>query len=67
MHAVTCGSCAHRIVQDLKHSRLVLTDEAKPFLSAGTPEAQLFTIIDADGSQLSELKVRLGQNLSTWC
>lgn len=45
--------------KDLKHSRLVLTDEAKPFLSAGTPEAQLFSIIDADGSQLSELEARL--------
>ncbi len=44
--------------QDIKHSRLVLTDEAKSYVAAGSPEAQLFRAIDAEGTSMAELKVR---------
>ena len=44
-------------MQDLKHSRLVLTEEARSYVEAGSPEAQLFRAIDADGTPRSELQV----------
>lgn len=43
--------------QDVKHSRLVLTEEARSYLDAGSPEAQLFRAIDADGTPMADLKV----------
>lgn len=58
------GSLAHSVrliflVQDVNHSRYVLTDEAAGYLGVGSPEAQAFNSIPADGTTLAALKVRL--------
>jgi len=44
-------------MQDIDHSRYVLTDEATSYLAAGSPEAQVFNIVPAEGLPLTELKV----------
>ena len=44
-------------LQVIDHSRFVLTDEAKEYLSAGSPEAQTFNAVPASGIGLHELQV----------
>ena len=44
-------------MQDISHQRYVLTDESKKYLEAGSPEAQLFKAIPAEGITLAALKV----------
>jgi PheRS DNA binding domain 1 len=45
--------------QEVKHSRLVLAADSRPYLDAGTPEAQVFRVLDDAGTPMSELKVRI--------
>jgi hypothetical protein len=45
-------------LQDISHSRFVLTSEAQAYLTAGSPEVQLFNAVPADGITLAQLKVR---------
>lgn len=47
------------LLQDISHSRFVLTSEAEVYLTAGSPEVQLFNAVPADGVTLAQLKVRL--------
>ncbi len=44
-------------LQDIDHFRYALTEEASSYLSAGSPEAQVFNIVPADGLPLPQLKV----------
>ena len=48
--------------QDIAHSRYVLTTEAEAYLTAGSPEVQLFNAVPADGISLAQLKVRMDQD-----
>ena len=43
--------------QDIDHTRLDLTDEAKQYVGAGSPEAQVFEAVPEEGLPLPELKV----------
>jgi hypothetical protein len=45
-------------VQDIDHFLWVLSDEAKAYLELGTPEAQVFNLVPAEGLLMSTLKVR---------
>lgn len=45
--------------QEVKHARLVLAADSRPYLNAGTPEAQVFRVLDDAGTPMSELKVRI--------
>ena len=48
----------HHILQDIDHSRWALTDEARGYLDTGSPEAQVFAAVPADGGiALPALKV----------
>jgi hypothetical protein len=49
--------------QDIDHFKYVLTDEAQTYLTAGSPEAQVFHAVPADGITLAALKV----GLLLWC
>lgn len=44
-------------LQDIDHSRLALTEEARLYLEAGSPEAQVFNAIPESGISLADLKV----------
>lgn len=44
-------------LQDIDHSRLALTEEARLYLEAGSPEAQVFHAIPEAGITLTDLKV----------
>ena len=44
-------------VQDIAHSRLKLTSEAEGYLQSGSPEAQVFAAVPADGCPVTQLKV----------
>lgn len=46
-------------MQDVDHTRLDLTDEAKQYVAAGSPEAQVFAAVPEDGLPLPELKVHV--------
>lgn len=49
----------HTQPQDTDHSRLVLTEESKAYVAAGSPEAQVFNAVPAGGGiSLADLKVR---------
>mgnify|MGYP001807217653 CR=1 FL=1 len=50
---------AHRPAQDIDHFRYALTEESQTYLTAGSPEAQVFAAVGADGISLAELKVRV--------
>ena len=52
------GHIATQRPQEKKHSRLVLAADSRPYLDAGTPEAQVFRVLDDAGTPMSELKVR---------
>ncbi|GLI62444.1 hypothetical protein VaNZ11_005065 [Volvox africanus] len=46
--------------EDIDHFRYVLTDEAQGYLTAGSPEAQVFNAVPAgEGITLAELKARV--------
>lgn len=45
-------------LQDIDHFQWVLTDEAKGYLEKGSPEAQVFNAVPADGIAMAALKVR---------
>lgn len=45
-------------LQDIDHFRYVLTEEGTGYLASGTPEAQVFHAVPADGLPLAELAVR---------
>jgi phenylalanyl-tRNA synthetase alpha chain len=45
------------VLQDISHQRYVLTDESKSYVEAGSPEAQLFNAVPAEGITLTALKV----------
>lgn len=47
-------------LQDIKHSRYNLTEEARGYLGPGTPEFQLFSAVPPAGAPLAELKSKLG-------
>jgi hypothetical protein len=47
-------------MQDIDHSRYVLSDEASSYISSGSPEAQVFNAVPADGLPLAQLKVSDG-------
>ncbi len=44
-------------MQDIDHFRYVLTEESQGYLTAGSPEAQVFNAVPAEGITLAELKV----------
>jgi hypothetical protein len=44
--------------QELRHSKLVLAADSRPYLDAGTPEVQVFRVLDDAGTPMSELKVK---------
>ncbi|KAF8072572.1 Phenylalanine--tRNA ligase alpha subunit [Scenedesmus sp. PABB004] len=46
-------------MQDISHSRYVLTPEAESYLTDGSPEVQLLAAIPQDGIALAELKASL--------
>lgn len=51
--------------QDNLHSRWQLTDEAKGYVEAGSPEVQLFNAVPAgEGIALSELKEKVSATIS---
>lgn len=52
-------------LQDISHSRYVLTAEAEAYLTAGSPEVQLFNAVPADGISLAQLKVQPNPDLAT--
>ncbi len=54
-------ACCNNVlrVQDIDHSRWVLTDEAKGYLAAGTPEAQVFALVPPEGITMAAIKVRV--------
>lgn len=43
--------------QDINHARLNLSSEAQGYLASGSPEAQVFGAVPADGCSLADLKV----------
>ncbi|KAL6766885.1 TSF3 [Auxenochlorella protothecoides x Auxenochlorella symbiontica] len=47
------------LVEDIDHSRLALTEEARLYLEAGSPEAQVFNAIPESGISLADLKAKL--------
>ncbi|WIA08468.1 hypothetical protein OEZ85_007905 [Tetradesmus obliquus] len=51
-------------VEDISHSRFVLTSEAQAYLSAGSPEVKLFNAVPADGITLAQLKSQLPGDVS---
>ncbi|KAK1364761.1 Phenylalanine--tRNA ligase [Heracleum sosnowskyi] len=46
--------------QDIKRDSLVLTDEARTYAAAGSPEVQLFNAIPPEGITLKELENKVG-------
>ena len=50
----------HHYLQDIQHQQYVLTDEARSYLGVGSPEAQVFNAVGADGISLADLKSKLG-------
>ncbi|KAK9819263.1 hypothetical protein WJX81_008677 [Elliptochloris bilobata] len=46
--------------EEVPHSRLVLTAEGREYLDKGSPEAQVFAAIPAEGATKGELKRKLG-------
>jgi hypothetical protein len=46
--------------QDIEHFKWSLTDESQAYLTAGSPEAQVFNAVPAEGLTLAELKVGRG-------
>lgn len=47
-------------MEDVDHSRTVLTAEAQGYLGAGSPEAQVFAAVPPEGISLAEIKKQLG-------
>lgn len=47
----------HWHLQDIDHSRIVLTAEAQGYLGKGSPEAQVFAAVPPEGISLAEIKV----------
>ncbi|GLC42042.1 hypothetical protein PLESTB_001061900 [Pleodorina starrii] len=48
------------VAEDIDHFRYVLTEEAQGYLTAGSPEAQVFAAVPAgEGISLSELKAKV--------
>lgn len=45
--------------KDIEHFKYVLTDESKAYLESGSPEAQVFHAVPAEGLSLAELKVKV--------
>lgn len=43
--------------QDINHSKYALTEESATYLTAGSPEAQVFNAIPAEGISMADLKV----------
>ena len=50
-----------RCLQDIDHSRLVLTPTAQACLGLGSPEAQVFAAVPPEGITLADIKARLGE------
>jgi hypothetical protein len=44
-------------LQDIDHSKYVLTDESVEYLEKGSPEAQVYGAVPAEGITLPQLKV----------
>ena len=53
-------------MQDIDHSRYVLTEEATSYLAAGSPEAQVFNVVPEEGLPLPQLKVQYDLPVQ-WC
>jgi len=51
-------------MQDISHQRYVLTEESKNYLEAGSPEAQLFKAIPAEGITLAALKAAVAPEVA---
>lgn len=51
-------------VQDISHSKYVLTPEAEAYLTAGSPEAQLFAAVPPEGVTLAAVKASLPPEVS---
>jgi hypothetical protein len=51
--------CCLSTVQDIDHFRWVLTEEAQGYLQNGSPEAQVFNAIPAEGLPMAQLKVQM--------
>lgn len=49
-----CSSCSPS--QDISHSRYVVRPEAESYATAGSPEAQVFAAVPAEGITLAALK-----------
>ncbi len=47
-------------MQDVDHFRFVLTSEAKGYLGIGSPEAQVFSAVPAEGVTLAAIKASSG-------
>ncbi|KAL4438203.1 hypothetical protein ABPG77_010564 [Micractinium sp. CCAP 211/92] len=47
-------------MEDIDHSRIVLTAEAQGYLGKGSPEAQVFAAVPPEGISLAEIKKQLG-------
>lgn len=50
------ASAASALTQDIDHSRYALTDESVAYVTAGSPEAQVFYAVPAEGMSMAELK-----------
>ena len=48
------------LLQDISHSRYVLTAEAQQYLEQGSPEAQVYAAVPPAGISLAELQKQLG-------
>lgn len=46
--------------EDIEHSRFSLTAEARGYLGKGSPEAQVFNAVPAEGISLADIKTQLG-------
>jgi hypothetical protein len=51
-------------LQDISHSKYVLTSEAEAYLTAGSPEAQLFAAVPAEGVSLATVKATLSPEVA---
>mmetsp|Transcript_40269 Transcript_40269/g.89432 ORF Transcript_40269/g.89432 Transcript_40269/m.89432 type:complete len:496 (+) Transcript_40269:146-1633(+) len=51
-------------VQDIDHFKYSLTDEAVGYLSLGSPEAQVFNLVPAEGLPLAALKSKLSADVA---
>lgn len=51
-------------LQDISHSKYVLTPEAEAYLTAGSPEAQLFAAVPAEGVSLATVKATLSPEVA---